>query len=449
MGEIKKDFSFQLGHIFETVDGQKYTVTGFLGRGGQGEVYRVTGPNGEFAAKWYHLSFLNKIKNPMEFRQLLSNNVESGIPRLSNGDKAEQFIWPLKMIKPENGSFGYLMKIFPKGYESFSNVIMLCKRNKETGVITELRWKSWFTEITAALNISDAFDILHKRGLSYQDLNSGGISINMENGDVLICDCDNVAPDGSNFGIKGTLDYMAPEVLSGQAKPDTHTDEYSLAVLLFRLFLHGHPMHGMESTRLHNSDIISQEDAEMMIYGTNPHYVLAGGDDNPNKPDPVRNYDVYHLHKVLPPILMKAFQRVFTAGISDPYQRLTSTEWRKVLLQVRDSLVVKDGQERFYNPARPQDLPPECRILVYPSGRKVLCMPGKILYKYHLSEYGTDFNTSVGKIISSKIPNVIGLHNTSGMPVTLGNGQIYPDQAKMPLTKGMELEINGLKLQVR
>ena len=447
MDDIKSAFSYDKGHVFHTEDGQSYTITGFLGRGGQGEAYRVTGDWGEYAAKWYHRGFLSKI-NASEFYRLLAANVENGIPRLSDGDEAEQFVWPLNMIKPENGSFGYVMKLFPPGYESFSNIIMMRKKDLKTGQIIPLRWKSWFTEITAALNIVEAFEILHKKGLSYQDLNSGAISINMENGDVLICDCDNVSPDGSNYGIKGTLDYMAPEVLCGTAKPDRHTDEYSLAVILFRLFLHGHPMHGLESTRLHNSDQLSQQDAELMIYGSHPHYVLAPG-NNPNPPDPQRNRDVFILRSQLPPVLLKAFQQIFTEGIHDWRKRLTSTEWRKVLLKMRDTLVLVDGQEQFFNPARTQDLPQNCRMLVYPNERKVLCAPGKILYKYHLSVHGNDFKTPVGKIIPTKIPNMIGLYNATGMPIRFGENEICQDQEKMPLVSGMVLDINGMQVKVQ
>ena len=447
MEDIKRSYSFEKGHNFYTNDGQSYTVTGYLGRGGQGEAYRVLGREGEFAIKWYHRGFLSRI-NADEFYRLLSVNVENGVPRLSNGYEAEQFIWPLKMVRPEADSFGYLMKIFPAGYEPFSNIIMMRKRDSDSGQITPLRWKSWFTEITAALNITDAFEILHKKGLSYQDLNAGAISINMENGNVLICDCDNVSPDGSNYGIKGTLDYMAPEVLCGKAKPDRHTDEYSLAVILFRLFLHGHPMHGIESTRIHNSEQISQQDAELMIYGSQPHYVLAPG-NNPNPPDPQRNRDVYILRNQLPPVLLKAFQQVFTEGVTDSRKRLTATEWRKVLLKMRDNLVLVDGREQFYNPARTEDFPADCRMLVYPNDRKVLCTPGKILYKYHLSEHGTDFTTPVGKIIPTKIPNIIGLYNATGYPIRYGENHICPDQGKMPLTAGMVLEINNLQIKVQ
>ena len=68
-----------------------------------------------------------------------------------------------------------------------------------------------------SLDICCAFRALHLKGLSYQDLNDGNFFINGETGRVLICDNDNVAPDGDNTtGIRGKARYMAPEVVSGK-----------------------------------------------------------------------------------------------------------------------------------------------------------------------------------------------------------------------------------------
>lgn len=447
MERIKKEYTFSIGHIFRCEDGQKYKVIGFLGRGGQGEVYRVTGSGGDYAVKWYKQeSYLSKI-NKEAFKKNLIKNINDGLPKLSTGVAATQFIWPLKLIQSENGSFGYLMQLFPKGYEPLTNAIMLRRRNPDTGKEVQLHWGSWFACVTAALNIARAFEILHKTGLSYQDLNEGGIIVDMSNGDVMICDCDNVSPDGSNLGIKGIMPYMAPEVVLGKKRPDRYTDQYSLAVILFRLFFHGHPMHGVESCNLHNSAQIAQYTADSMIYGSHPHYCLAS-EDNINPPDPNKNGDVYRLRNTFPMALMDAFEQVFTEGIHCNMKRLTATEWRKVLLEVRDSLVLVDGEEQFYHLRYPKQLPQQCLTLVYPHGRKVLCMPGKVLYMYHLSEYGTDFTHPVAKVISSKIPGVLGLYNFTGAPIRYGKDQFCANKGRMPLMHGMELEMNGMVIRV-
>lgn len=429
------------GQIIRTSDGMQYCILDYLGRGGQGGVYRVRGADGDFALKWYHSDFL-KIINSKAFYNNIARNVENGAPRLvSSGDAATQFIWPEKLVEWQLGSFGYLMRLFDPRYDSFSDVIM-CRHKEKDGSEKPLFWKSWFIRITAALNIVRAFEILHAVGLSYQDLNEGGFAINMSNGDIMICDCDNVSPDQTNLGIKGVMNYMAPEVARCEKLPDHYTDQYSLAIILFRLFFNNHPMEGVESISLHSDEHLSRQEADLSIYGTNPHYCLSTK-FRINPPDKRSHADVIRLSKVYPIVLLNAFEQVFTKGVTDPMARLTATEWRKILLQVRDCLVQVNGREEFYYTTTPKRLPAECRILRYENGRKVLCMPNKVLYAYHLNEYGTDFKTPVAKIIPTKRPDIIGMYNGIGKTIEayLNGSQRFCNHGdRIPLLPGMTIK---------
>ncbi len=454
--KISKQYTFPIDHIF-FADGDQpgfFTVKGFLGRGGQGEVYKVHGPGpdgrfGDYAVKFYHPQLAEKI-DMGRFCENLSDNIKMGIPQLSSGDSATQFIWPISLIREEKGSFGYLMPLFPEGYEPLKNVILQSRLDIMTNSRIPLRWKSWFTAVTAALNIVRAFEILHSKGLSYQDLNEGGVIIDMSSGDVRICDCDNVAPDRMNLGILGVMNYMAPEVVCHETAPNRHTDEYSLAVILFRLFLHGHPMEGSRSRDLHNDENLSRSKADEIIFGKEPHYCLAS-QNNQNPPDPSHNGDVVKLSHTFPMVLMDAFERVFTDGVRDPSKRLTATEWRRVLLQVRDSLVLVQGKEQFYGIRTEKKLPAECRTLVYSDGRRVLCMPNKILYRYHIDNYGTDYKTPIARIIPTKDPSLIGLHNASGETILVskdGNKGEYDDNSNMPLLPGTKMKWGNVNISV-
>ena len=235
--KLEKEYIYKIGERFQAEDGEVFSIIGHLGRGGQGEVYKVRSNRGEYAVKWYYPDKCLKKINAAAFYRNLERNVEQGIPRLSTGDAADQFIWPLKMIRRQNGSFGYLMNLFPTGYVPIGNVIRGQKKDA-SGRIVPVRFSSWFARVTAALNIVRAFEILHAKGLSYQDINEGGFSIDPRTGNIFICDCDNVSPDKTNLGILGIRMFMAPEVVRGEKLPDRGTDEYSLAVILFRLFMH-------------------------------------------------------------------------------------------------------------------------------------------------------------------------------------------------------------------
>lgn len=449
VSDLKQIPVFKPGDHVWCEDGSDYMVQGFLGCGGQGEVYRVRGREGEKAMKWYHaVRYLSKI-NAEAFYKNLRRNVVAGVPMLSSGDSASQFVWPQKMVRAQQGSFGYVMDLFDPRFESFSNVLM--GRVKETHGVRPLVWKSWFMRVTAALNIVRAFDILHAVGLSYQDINEGGIAIDMSNGDVLICDCDNVSPDGTNLGILGVMRYMAPEVVLRKKLPDRDTDRYSLAVLLFMLFFNSHPMHGMESVRLHGDETIGQQEADIRIYGKAPHYCLS--QKNPvNIPHEKLHRDVRQLCSLYPRVLLEAFDMVFTEGIENPGARLSSAQWRKVLLQVRDCLVLTDGRESFYYTPQERPLPQTARVLVYPHGRQALLMPGKILYRYHLEEFGTDYTTPVGKIVDTPKLGVLAIYNASGHEMQLfyqGKSRVCQTGGYMPLIPGSSIVMGKIRAEVR
>ncbi len=449
MSQYSMRYALEIGQRVTAADGMEYIVRKCLGRGGQGEVYLVEGPDGQYALKWYRAEqFLKKIR-AQDFYKHIRHNVEKGVPKLSSGDKATQFIWPKKLVDWQYGSFGYLMQLFDPAYDSFPDVIMGRHRNGD-GSETPLKWRSWFHRVTAGLNIVRAFEILHAAGYSYQDLNEGGFSINMDNGDVMICDCDNVAPDKTNLGILGKLVYEAPEVARGEKLPDRWTDQYSLAVVLFQLMFNNHPMEGVESISLHASEHLSRQEADLRIYSIQPHYCLDRR-HMVNPPDEKRHRDVRQLCRVYPSVLLEAFEQVFTKGIEDPMSRLSATEWRKVLLQVRDLLVWVGDEERFFRTSQDPRIPKNCRILCYDDGRRVLCMPSKILYQYHFSPYSADFTTPVAKIIPTKQPEILGLYNAMQDPIIAHYGKqtfTCACQGRIPLLSGMTLTYKDFTIAV-
>ena len=83
---------------------------------------------------------------------------------------------------------------------------------------------------------------------------------------MLICDNDNVSANGiDNSSVYGTPRFMAPEIVMGRASPSRNTDLYSLAVLLFYMFMMGHPLEGKLEAEIKCMDIHAMN----KLYGRN------------------------------------------------------------------------------------------------------------------------------------------------------------------------------------
>ena len=150
------------GLEIKLINGRTCTIDKELGRGGQGIVYLVDYCGGDYALKWYTKDYSS------DFYDNLKANASAGPP-------SKAFLWPLAITEKQYGSFGYVMRLRPRGYREFGE-FMLAKT----------RFSSMSANINAAINICDAFQKLHIRGLSYQDMNDGNFFINPRNGDVLI-----------------------------------------------------------------------------------------------------------------------------------------------------------------------------------------------------------------------------------------------------------------------
>lgn len=290
--------------------GEKATIVKELGRGGQGIVYLVKLGGKEMALKWY-------INPPDDkFYRNLENNVSAGAP-------SPAFIWPEYLTRKENGSYGYVMKLRPQDYYEFGNFLL-----------ARARFKSFNAMLSAAMKITNGFKMLHLHGYSYQDLNDGNFFINPETGDVLICDNDNVMPQGEKSGIMGKARYMAPEVVAGSV-PDKYSDRFSLSVILFMLFFANHPFEGK---RVVECPCLT-EAYEKKFYGSEALFIYDQTDKS-NLPVRGVHQNVIRRWPHFSERLKNAFIHEFSQEIiKTPTKRMIEDGWERLLAQVRDELV--------------------------------------------------------------------------------------------------------------
>ena len=415
----------------ELADGRKVTVTDKLGEGGQGIVYRVqfndTGE--ERALKWF---FIGYVKDPRKFYNHLESNIRVGAP-------SEAFLWPEQLTKFVDGeTFGYIMKIYPPGYESFAKFLL-----------ARVNFKTAAAMVDAALNMVAAFKSLHKKGYNYQDLNDGNFSINPSNGKVLICDNDNVVGHGEYSGILGKARYMAPEVVRGEKKPDTHTDRFSLAVVLFLLLIGYHPLEGKKT----NYPALTNK-YEMRIYGTEPLFIFDENDSS-NEPHPAIHQYAPKMWRIFPSFVQKIFQQAFSQeSLLHGKNRPLEQDWFNVLVRLKSSIVrcPHCGEEMFLESDKATSCP-SCKKSVKAAGylqfarraNRDVTVPifrDAVLYDYHMNSASEDFDTEAAVILEK--PGKFGLKNNSQSKwiVTAPDGRTFARQ-----TGDTQVLVAGCKIE--
>lgn len=308
--------------IVSLVGGETATIIKELGRGGQGIVYLVEVRGEKKALKWY----LNAPDD--KFYRNLDQNIASGAP-------SDAFLWPEYLTEKQQGSYGYIMKLRPQNYYEFGNFLL-----------AKVSFKSFTAMLSAAMKICDGFMMLHRFGYSYQDLNDGNFFIDPQTGDVLICDNDNVMPQGEKSGIMGKARYMAPEIVAGGI-PDKYSDRFSLSVILFMLFYANHPFEGAKVVACP----CMTEAFEKKFYGSEALFIYDPTDKS-NLPVRGIHQNVIRRWPVFPQMLRDAFIEEFSKEkLQDPCTRMIEQNWKKIISSVRDSLVVCQhcAEETFVN----------------------------------------------------------------------------------------------------
>jgi DNA-binding helix-hairpin-helix protein with protein kinase domain len=385
--------------VVKTKSGLACEVVKSLGSGGQGEVYQVAVQNAGLALKWYYPSLAT-----LEQKTALENLIKIGSP---NG----KFLWPLEIVEdPSVDGFGYLMPLRDP-YLSSINDLMLKRVDP-----------SFRSLITACTQLCDSFFQLHAKGLCYRDISFGNVFFNPKNGDISICDNDNVTIDGDSYtGILGTPRFMAPEIVCSRAKPSSDTDRFSLSILLFYMLMVAHPLEGKRESLIHSMDIPAME----KLYGKEPIFIFDPKDAT-NRPVPGLHDNAIIFWEIYPQVLRDLFIQTFTAGLLDPDSRVRETIWRDTLDHLRDSIFYCTCKaENFYdlekvrvgnigtcwNCQRKLRLPPRLNL----GGRRLVMLNYDTkLYPHHIQNRAYDFSSPVAEIVQNpQNPNIWGLKNLS------------------------------------
>lgn len=430
--------------VYTDPSGIPCTVEQFLGGGGQGEVYRANFQGKQVALKWY---FPHTFKYDPYLHERLEQAINTGAP-------SDRFLWPIELtIAKGKSGFGYIMPLRESRYKSMIDLM--------TGRVgTTFRALA-----TAGFQLADSFFQLHAKGLCYCDISFGNIFFEPDTGHILICDNDNVDINNQERGaVKGTLGFMAPEVMCDQARPSRQTDSFSLAILLFYMFIRHHPLEGKKE-----ADIVSFDlEAKRKLYGEEPIFIFDPDDDS-NRPVPGYQDNALVCWPLFPPFLRDLFTKAFTDGIRNPNGgRVEETEWRLAMIRLRDSIIYCPhcGAENFYDREFLKTsggklhscwscqsgivLPPRIRI-----GKNIIMLTeNACLFPHHIDKQKRyNFSSSVAIVIKHPTkPNVWGLKNLSNQQwvITIANqNQVVAPGKSVLLAKNIKINFGKVEGEVQ
>lgn len=324
------------GQIVQSQSGPPCQVEKLLGSGGQGEVYKADWGGVPHALKWYYAETATAAQR-MILDKLVGDRQYSA--------PSESFLWPLDIASsPSAPGFGYIMRLRESRFKGL--IDLMTNRIDPDPTFHSLA--------TVGLGLADSFYKLHLQGLCYRDISFGNAFFDPKTGEVLVCDNDNVAENRSGKGgILGTPDFMAPEVVRGDAPPSRETDLFSLSVLLFYIFHISHPLKGRKILSIRSWDSPARE----RLFGTAPVFIFDPNDhsneavDKSDDPLMEAGHWARVYWDIFPKFFRDIFTRAFTSGISDPDGRVQEGEWRGVLSRLHDSIFYCSscGKENFYD----------------------------------------------------------------------------------------------------
>lgn len=428
---------FSNGEVVSLLDGRKVKIVKLLGQGGQGAVYDVIENGKHYALKWYLPEYLKQI-DQKKFYDNLKDNYKAGAP-------SSEFLWILALSPYKKGSFGYLMDLRQSRFSGFNQLLNARKKFSDIGKL-----------LKAAKGICFAFQKLHSKGYSYQDINDGNFFVDVDTGDILICDNDNVAPYGVWMGMIGKDRYMAPEVVLGKKHPSMETDLYSLSVVLFMMFFISHPLEGaaVHSCPCLTTKYVRKLYAEKAVFVYDPV-------DKSNRPVMGIDKNVITLWNYYPEKIKNLFMRAFTDGLYKASYRVRENEWIDCFEELENSIVVCPHchNKDFYSESSSGEktiLCTDCgkkfmKPFVFRNKRlkKVLNIGDNVLEK----DIDGRNDVPVATVVESKKhKGLLGLKNVSdwdmvatipdGKEITVGKGQV------IPLFAGNIIKVNNQDIKI-
>jgi DNA-binding helix-hairpin-helix protein with protein kinase domain len=287
--------------------GQSYELTGRIGEGGQGIVCTTNYPNvlvkiARATTDEKKASWTNKIRTLM--RQPLE-----GLP----------IAHPQAIItQPQPG---YVMELMD-GLVPMTELMQVATDAlmSDDGLSGYVKTGGLLRRLKILARLARVLAELHGRGLAYGDLSPANIFVSQsrEYAEVWLIDADNIASQ-SRDGQQGvfTPDYGAPEILRGESGINTLTDSWSFAVMAYRLLTLVHPLKG---------DVVLDGEPEVEDAALRGEFPWV---DHPVDRSNALSIGLPREITLNAPLRV-LFDRCFHAGLNNPGERPSLSEWADV-----------------------------------------------------------------------------------------------------------------------
>jgi serine/threonine protein kinase len=345
---------------------------------------------------------------------------------ITAGPPDARFLWPIEpAVSLEADGFGYVMELRPADSASLASLF--------TGEVSVRLEK--LAEV--GLELAESFLSLHAKGYCYRDLSLGNFFFHPSSGKVYILDNDNIGIDGEDdAGVLGTIRFMAPEVVLGQAPPSADTDRFSLAVVLFYTLMMGHPFEGKQEASIR----ILNESATRLLYGQRPVFIFDPQDAS-NRPVQGVHDGPIQRWRVFPAFIRELFERSFTVGIREPRERVRESEWKLAFAKLIEGVIhcPHCGKENILE-TESVDLHPEmgscwsCGAdlrsplnLVLENGSAIHLSEGAELYSSSITGSEETNERPVGRVVRHPVrSSILGIRNESERQwvVTMPSGMV-------------------------
>lgn len=217
-----------IGSSVYDLEKREYSIIKKIGEGAQGIVYES---KDGFIIKINHTVKVQRKELVDRYKWIIKKKVP----------KETRVVLPIAILKEPHT--GYVM-VKVKGHIALDNYITPSKK---------VPLPEWYNYVTGGLKkrleigalLAKSLRNLHVFGLTYCDLSPSNVLVASKKNSIALIDPDNLTSTGMfNQAILGTTGYIAPELFKGTTQPNSLSDTYSYAVILFEMLRLGHPMLG-------------------------------------------------------------------------------------------------------------------------------------------------------------------------------------------------------------